>query len=587
MKRHITSLVALLAMALCLCACAQTGKQAGPKTAEQWQAEHVLPAYAPNREITGKYEASLAAKCVNGTFVGQRKGDVRVWKGIPFAQQPVGALRFREPQPAPASDRVFEAYHFMKSAMQPIDPPELASTYEQGEDCLGLNIWTNARATKMAKPVLVFIHGGGWLTSGTSDPLYDGHIFAENNPDVLVVTIDYRLGMLGQINLSSFPDGKDYPNSEMLGILDQVQALKWIKENIAAFGGDPNNVTISGESAGGGAVSTLCLLPQARGLFSKAIPMSGSVAQLNQKSETANQVAALRKEFGCQTVAELQKIPFDKLRKWWGINCASVYHHPTRGNALIEADPFKQWARGDTAGLTIMQGHTANEFRYFIMVYCNMETVYDAVCEGTAKALLQNGGKKYARAYAAYEKALRGLGHDAKDIYHAFMDDHIFNSSQLYQAEMHAKNGGKGFFYTFEKGYDGEYANLGAAHAVDCFYLLGNFDGKSVFGTPEEVQLSRRFQRMIANFCKTGDPSADGLTWPEYNGTTRYRMMIGEKMRVAKNPEKARVDAVMKMMDAGDALRFMGNESTWLKNGEAINPKAVEECRETWRSLQK
>lgn len=583
-------IVAFLIICFCLVSLynrADAKSESPYKTKEEWQAVHILPTYAPNKEIKGKkYDASLAAKCVNGIFVGQRKGDLRIWKGIPYAKQPLGTLRFKEPQPVDASDRIFEAYHFMKSCMQSNDPSEISSQYQQGEDCLGLNIWSSTKNTSKTKPVLVFIHGGGWVSGGTADPLYDGYIFAENNPDILLVTVDYRLGMLGQIDLSSLPDGKDYPNSEVLCILDLVQSLKWIRENIAAFGGDPDNVTISGESAGGGAVSALCTLPAAKGLFSKAIPMSGSVAQFSAKSEAGKQAVVLCKEFACKTVADLQKIPFDKLQKWWRVNLEGVYHHPVRGNALFDVDPFKPFINGSTANINILQGHTTNEFRYYLKVFLNLESVYDAICEGATKDVLQKSSKEYAKAYASYEKALRKLGRDGKDIYRAFMDDKCFNSGNVYQAEMHAKNGGKGFVYTFEKGYDGEYANLGAAHAVDCFYMFGTFDGKMVSGTPEDVQISRKFQQMIANFCKTGDPSVDGLTWPMYDNKNRYRMMIGEKMRVEKNPEKERVDATMKMMDLNDNFRFTGVVNTMLKYAETINPKAVEEFRETWGKLQ-
>lgn len=587
MKRIIAT---LLTGCLCfgsLSAGADDSEQAQFKTREQWKAAYVMSTYIPNQEIKDKkYDAALAALCVNGTFIGKLEGDVRVWRGIPYAKQPLGALRFKEPQPVEASDRVFEAYHFMKSSMQSIDPEELSSVYEQGEDCLGLNIWSSTKSASKSKAVLVFIHGGGWMGGGTSDPLYNGHNFANNNPDVLLVTVDYRLGMLGQINLSSFPDGKDYPNSEALCILDLVQALKWIKENIASFGGDPDNVTISGESAGGGAVSELIVLNEAKGLFSKAIPMSGSVAQFSEKSETSVQVSALREAFGCKSVADLQKIPFDRLRKWWGLNVESVYHHPVRGNALIDSDPFKPWIDGSSAGITVLQGHTANEFHYYLLVFGGLEAMYDAVCEGTTKDILQKSGKEYANDYAVYEKTLHDLGYGGKDIYRAFMDDHAFNSGNIYQAEMHAKNGGKGFFYTFEKGYDDEFAPIGAGHAADCYYMFGNFDGVMMLGTPEEVELSGRFQRMIANFCRSGDPSADGLVWPEYSGKLRYRMMIGENMRVEENPEKARVDAIMKMMDSSDLFRFTGNEGTMVDNAAAINPKAVEECLEIWRRRQ-
>lgn len=578
MKRNISQ---LLTMCICLgllCACA-TNKQT-TKTREEWQAGYVLPEYAPNNEIIGEYDASFAAKCVNGTFVGQREDGVKVWRGIPYAKQPVGNLRFRAPQAPDASNGVYEAYHFMKSGMQPISPDEKASVYQQGEECLGLNIWSSTNGKDAAKPVFVFIHGGGWYTGGTVDPLYNGHNFAKNSPDILVVTIDYRLGMMGQIVISSFPDGRDYTGSEALCMLDMIQSLKWIKENIAAFGGDPDNITVCGESAGGGAVSMLCVMPEAKGLFEKAILMSGSVSQFNDISRTVNQVPALRKAFGAKTVADLQKIPFDELKKWWGLNAQNIYHHPVRGGGIIEADPLDAWTRGVSSDINILQGHTAEEFRYYHVVFGGLDEMFDAACEGAAKYILENSNSEYAKDYQDYLKALEKFGYSGKEAYWKFMDDQAFNAGMIYQAQMHAKNGGKGFFYTFEKGYDGDYAYLGAAHAIDCFYLFGTFNGTATFGTPEEVQLSKKFQQMIANFCKTGNPSVGGLKWQEYGTDSRYRMMIGENMRVEENPEGERVDAVMRMMDHSELFRFIGNEATVIEGAKAINPEAVERALE-------
>ena len=549
-------------------------------------ADHVLPTYAPNNEITGEYDESLAAKCFNGIFVGKKREDVNIWKGIPFCKQPVGELRFREPQPAEASSKVYEAYNFMKSCMQSIDPDEKASKYEQGDDCLGLNIWSNTKSSLKAKPVLVFIHGGGWIAGGTSDPLYEGYYFAHDNPDVMLVTIDYRVGMMGQINLSSLPDGKDFENSEDLCMLDMVEALKWIKQNIAAFGGDPNNVTISGESAGGGAVSMLCVMKEAKGLFTKAIPMSGAVTHFNKKELTLKQVPALQEAFGCKTVADIQNIPFDKLKKWWGYNVENVYHHPVRGNKLIEADPLNAWERGDSKDIIVLQGHTSKEFNYYFTVYGYLDAMFDAVCEAGTKGISARSDKKYAEVYEEYMKSLEKLGYKGNNQYREFMNDKVFNGPQLYQAEMHSKNGGKGYFYTFDKSYDGDYAKIGAGHAVDLCYLFGTFDGVWSFGTPDELELASKYQQMIVNFCKTGNPSIEGLDWPEYNTQTRSRMIIGDNTHVEENYETERSTKVMQMMELSEAFRFPGNEGTLFESAAALNPEAAAECKKIWDKNQ-
>jgi para-nitrobenzyl esterase len=440
--------------------------------------------------------------------------------------------------------------------MQPIDPTgERSSLYEQSEACLNLNVWKNVNGEK-EKPVLVFIHGGGWLQGGTSDPLYNGQFFVQHNPDVILVTVTYRMGMMGIINLSEFPDGKEYETSINNSIFDLVQSLKWIKENIAAFGGDPNNITIAGESAGGGAVSTLCTLPEAKGLFQKAIPMSGSVNQGNDIEKTSALPEALKKDLGVKTVKDLQQIDFKTIQDYWDKNALDVYSLIVRDGKIIPNDPFKLWEDGMSKDLTIMQGHTADEFLYFINVFLGYEPMFDAICQISMDMDENLETDEFKTDLSQYKKALENLGYSGKEIARRYMDDKTLSIGNTYQALEHAKNGGISYSYTFEKKYDyPEY--LGAAHAIDCFYMFGTFDGVDVKGTKEEVDLALEFQKMIANFAKTGNPSTEKYAWPVYNNETRQKMMIGDNMRVENNPQKERVDAALKMMRSGNRFRYV------------------------------
>ena len=208
--------------------------------------------YGENKPITDDdYDKSLAVKCVNGTFVGTKTDDVVSYKGIPYVgQQPVGENRFKKPVPFEVDEGVYEAYHFARGCLQPISADDAGSLAVLGEDSLYLNIWKNTADTSEKKPVMVWIHGGGFTQGSTINPLYDGFNFVRDNGDVILVSIAYRLGGLGFLHLSHLPDGADYPDAQNLGILDQVMALRWVHENIAAFGGDPDNVTIFGESCG-------------------------------------------------------------------------------------------------------------------------------------------------------------------------------------------------------------------------------------------------------------------------------------------------------------------------------------------------
>ena len=214
-----------------------------------------------NKPITdGNYDPSVAVKCINGTFVGMKKDDIIVYRGIPYVgKQPIGELRWKAPVDYVPDDGVYEAFYNAKSAYGN-GQLETGSLYYLDEDCLYLNVFKSDAPTTLKKPVMVWIHGGAFEAGGTIDPMFDCCNFVKENPDVIVVTIAYRLGVMGFLHLSHLPDGKDYPDSQNLGLLDQVKALKWVHENIAAFGGDPDSVTIFGESAGAGSCTLLPLI---------------------------------------------------------------------------------------------------------------------------------------------------------------------------------------------------------------------------------------------------------------------------------------------------------------------------------------
>lgn len=173
---------------------------------------------------------------------------VEAFLGIPYAKQPVGDLRWRAPERLDDSDEEIECVEFGHSARQFIDEVELASLHEQGEDCLSLNVWVRGHARKNL-PVMVYIHGGAYFSGGSADPLYNGSNFAAAK-DVVIVSINYRLNLFGSLLLDCLPGGEDYKDAGYLAILDQIRALEWVHENISAFGGDPNCVTLFGESAG-------------------------------------------------------------------------------------------------------------------------------------------------------------------------------------------------------------------------------------------------------------------------------------------------------------------------------------------------
>ena len=207
--------------------------------------------YGENKEIkNNNYDKSLSITCNNGIFVGLKKQNVISFKGIPYAKPPIGDLRWKEPILAEDTEKVFQAYYFGKSPIQTEWYFQLGSYYPQGEDCLHLNIWLNSENTSINKPILVFFHGGMYGWGATSDPMYDGHNLIKKYSDIIFISVEFRLGLLGFINLSSISGGENYKASTNLGLLDQICALKWIQKNIKNIGGDPTKVTIMGQSMG-------------------------------------------------------------------------------------------------------------------------------------------------------------------------------------------------------------------------------------------------------------------------------------------------------------------------------------------------
>ncbi|MCQ2380495.1 MAG: carboxylesterase family protein, partial [Victivallaceae bacterium] len=513
--------------------------------------------FAPNREITGAYDKSAAAVCENGTFVGERRGDVIAYRGVPYAQQPVGKLRWKAPLAPLPSDKVYEAFHFGKSCLQVIDHAEKASLYEQGEDCLTLCVYRNAADPETRKPVLVFIHGGGYTLGGTSDPTYDGINFVTQNPDAILVVMTYRFGMMGYANFRQMPDGGEYRDAVNLGQLDQIAALKWVKRNIAAFGGDPDRIAICGESAGGGSVSSLVLSPEARKYFRRAIPMSGVANYGQDRNAGQSLTEALKKRFGAKTVADLVKVDTAELVKFWREEGLRYYNFPTRDGVILPEDPIMAWTDPALKDIEVMQGVTRNEWRYFIAVF-GYDVAFFKDLNRHFYDLLADGASAEYRADA--ERLLKVLeGTYGKDWALAeFISGHVFRAGQMFQALSHARNGGKEFFYRIDKTNSGECHELrGADHGVELPYLFGNLGDEDAPDTEANRRYAHMLQRMWVNFAKTGNPSVEGIEWPAFDDMTRKVMVLGEDgAHVEENPEAERTELEQRLIAENPKFKY-------------------------------
>ena len=229
-----------------------------------------------NAKITGEFDDSLAVKTRTGIYVGEREAGVLSFTGIPYAQAPVGPLRWKAPAALPDSDEVWQAGHFGPSAIQVDYEGNPLRSHFQSEDCLYLNVFTADTVPDEKKPVVVYFHGGDFSFGGSADPLWNLQNFVKENPDIIAVSFNYRLGFLGFMDFSAVPGGESYADACNLGLLDQMAALAWIRENIAGFGGDPERITVIGDGAGGVSISLLAAGERAGGLFRNAIVFSGN-----------------------------------------------------------------------------------------------------------------------------------------------------------------------------------------------------------------------------------------------------------------------------------------------------------------------
>ena len=534
--------------------------------------EKIRAQYGENKQITdGNYDKSLAVKCVNGTFVGKKNNGVIAFKGIPFVgKQPVGEFRWKAPVEFVPDDGIYEAYYNGKSAPQVDDDiSEGASFYFKDEACLYLNVWAPAPAStseekltpisgKKAenkstlaeknkadeesweksgdkKPVMVWIHGGAFEMGGTADPLYECSNLVRENPDIIAVSIAYRVGVFGFFHLSHLPDGKDYPDAQNLGLMDQMMALKWIHENIANFGGDPDNVTIFGESAGGASVSTLPLIEGSHKYFHRVIAQSGSILFTRSTEQAIECTNELMAKLGCKTVADLQKLEVSELIDAID-KLLTLRMFPERDGKYLPLDPYEAYAKGVAKDIDFIQGCNKDEMNYFVHF---ME-------EENFKKWGLDRKANYRKHMPDEEKAL--LESFCDDIkgedyeYTSRLFDQIFFIAPLFRmSESQTKAGGKSYTYYFT--VESSVPVIKSGHAVELASVLNNPQETVFTGRVFDETFSKTMRKMWVQFAKTGNPSLskeispDGKEheWPLYNLKDK-EIMVFEEFNI--HPEK-------------------------------------------------
>lgn len=478
---------------------------------------------------------------LSGPVEGTDEPQLKIFRGIPYARPPVGDLRFRAPRPPEPWTEVRSAREYGPWAPQ--NPPLARLAGEvpgaQSEDCLSLNVWTPG--LEGARPVLVWIHGGAFVGGSGASSLYRGDRLAARG-DVVVVTINYRLGILGFLAHSALADEEAGGVTANWGLLDQVAALRWVRDNIAAFGGDPHNVTVFGESAGGMSVADLLAVPASDGLFARAIVESGppSALPLTRAEETAAKLLAdlgagpgKLRELPVQALLEVQASLMAR-RRGSGLPLT-----PVVDGTVLPVTPLKAIADGSGAGVPLVIGTNRDEFKFFIVADPKGRDPDEEVLRRRIERSFGATGIRLPpdEAIEAYRsiRTRRGQPADPREVWSAIETDHVFRVGSVRAAEAHAANQAGTYCYLFTWESPAMGGALGSCHALELPFVFGTLDQPGIdrfTGTgPSARWLSGRMMDAWLRFARTGAPD-----WPAYDSTRRATMVFGSECSVEDAP---------------------------------------------------
>ncbi len=502
-------------------------------------------------------------KTANGVVSGvvDAAPGVRMFKGIPFAQPPVGDLRWREPQPVKNWTGVRPAAQFGPRCMQPpIFGDMNFRSNGMNEDCLYLNVWTPAKSNKEKLPVLVYFYGGGFVAGDGSEPRYDGESMARKG--MVALTVNYRLGLFGFFAYPELTKESPHHASGNYGLLDQAAALEWVRKNIAAFGGDPQKVTIAGESAGSIAVSSLMASPLSRDLMAGAIGESGSAMGTLSPMPLAKaeeQGVKFATGAGAKSLSELRALPTEKLFQA-AAKPGAPWFSLTLDGYFFPVAPAEIFAAGKQAHVPLLAGWNSEEMTWMALLAGQAPTPENY--QKAVQKLYPERADAVLKAYPATNKD--EVIQSATDL----AGDRFIGFSTWKWIDLCARTGGKPVYrYLYARprppmvpsmgnataGLAGGVvkeadskqppmpAARGAVHSAEIEYAMGNLDGNKVFAwTADDHQVSKLMQEYFANFVKTGNPNAKGLPeWPALNqGTGPMIMRIDVESKA--NPEQNR-----------------------------------------------
>ena len=461
----------------------------------------------------------LSANCQNGTFMGVLSADnIITWLGVPYAKAPVGSLRWKAPEAPDASTETFNANKFSAMPLQQKSDTRPASLMPQDEDCLYLNVWKASDDTAAAsRPVMVWIHGGSFRSNGTGEPEWLGHNIVADNHDVIVVSVGYRLGLMGFIDFSEVSGGEEFAESGNLGLLDVLQSLKWLKDNVAAFGGDPDNITVFGQSSGSALISLLMTMSDAKGLFKRAILQSGAVSMSMASADATGLAQKLLELTGKSDMAGLMALSSMDLQEA-SAKLDGALNFPERDGVVLSEDVYKAFAE-NAGNYDILIGSDADEARYFLgavgsldVFSTYLENAYNTIKAGVSAV------PEYGESMAAAMDNFITLQGEVESVWAQteFLNDLLFRGPAIQMASSHT---GKTYMYYWNipvysavSDYFG--ANIGACHGSELPYVFdipGSLVPEAVLKSEQGQALSKLVQNMWVDFAKDGELDAHNM----------------------------------------------------------------------------
>lgn len=475
-------------------------------------------------------QSTAPVRTAAGAFQGTIEAGVRAFRGIRYGR----AERFRAPVPVPAPAEIQPAATFGPVA------PQSGSRYgAQSEDCLFLNIWTADARPAARKPVMLYIHGGAYSGGSVTDPLNDGHALAARG-DVVVVTVNHRLNAFGYLYLARFDPR--FADSGNLGQLDLILALRWVRDNIAAFGGDPNRVLVFGQSGGGAKIATMMGMSAARGLFHRAATMSGQQVTASGPLNATARTRAYLAKLGVTDVDALLAMPREKLIE--GLSATDpilgggVYFGPVLDMKWLTRHPFWPDANPQSNGIPMLLGNTHDETRAFIAP--DSSRMHGLSWDNIAERIAPELRIDILPEWVVAEYRARFPDWTPEQVFYDATTCGRSWRGQVIEAEERARAGAPGWVYQLDFASRTD-PRRGAFHSLDIALVFGTLAAEeSQTGTDAEARaVSQAMQDSFVAFAKTGDPSHAGLPrWPRYALDKRATMVFDTRNRIENDPRK-------------------------------------------------